>query len=298
MSKAQRFRRSIMMLYILEHSFCTFAEIWRFFEPKFNWQDLRNDFDDLVKSGCIILLFNKTCFVKPLPHRYLVWQEFLEKLDRIVLIIKDNPHLANNEFFKEFLDHNQLDVLSQFKKSKMKSSLMKYPYRIDLKRKLNEQLFSKFFKVFLLESKILKLGIDRMSWNKETIFENHSKIDAHLRKMISLFDSLESFLKDYDKPHSEINNRYPNLAKDLDRRYKLVKSYFDAHRSGRKPVEYRTNLLQEINEFSKGQLAKRYGITRKQITNTIKPIIDHEGKAVSSKIMFYLNAETASDLLN
>lgn len=286
------------MPYILENPFCTFAEIWRYFKPRFNWEDLRHDFFELAKADCIRLFFNNVCLTKPLPQRYLLREMYYEKWDYIVSIIRENPHLVNNEFFIEFLRHNKWDHLSQFKKSKMKKSLMKYHEKIDPKRKLNEQLFSKFFKVLQVQEKILNLGLRKMSWTRQTFFENHAKIDTHLRKMILVLDSFQSFLKDYDRTDSELNDLYPGLGKYLDGLYKSYKGYLDAHKSGKKPVEYRKKILQETRKYSKGYVARKHGVTRKQIRNIIKPIISHKGNLRPSQVVLFTNAETSSDLLN
>lgn len=283
-----------MMLYIIANPLCTFQEIYKNITPRFNWEDLRRDFYELEMTGCITVLFNKLCYTQPLDQRYFVRAMFWKKVDRLIYIIKENPHLFKNKFFQEFSEQQDLKNVTSIKKSKIKTSLLKYHYIIEQKIPLNQKLFSKFFKLFFLQSKILQLGYKKMTWDVQTISKNQSRIDSHLKEMILIVDEFVSFLPNYDLPESKLKKLYPALEPRLDAMYESSLNCLDIHRCGKKPVNYRIQMLDAIKQNTKNFVAKRYGKTPKQIRNTIKPIIDFKGNPDIDKIAFFKNSEKQS----
>jgi len=270
-----RKNKSAIMLDFLEHPFSSFQERYRKNKASKNntftknWRDARKYYLELVLGGCIKeLSFNKKAYVEPVPKELKKYRMTLDKYEKIFSLIKENPHVLDNDFFLEFCASQGLVNLSEFKKSRMKMSLIDYNYSIDLTQSFKKQMFSKFFKIFLIEGLNFDTATKKLKNNKK-IFP-YEKIDFRLDTLNRIIENFEKFLIKYDLPDSVLLAEYGIFADILDIHYRISEKcyYLIGHRLGR---EQKNSIRKRYKDGdSIGFLHKMYRRSRKQISNIVK----------------------------
>ena len=309
-NKSVRFQKSRLILFVLDNPLCTFPQIHKKSMINKKWKYLKKYHSELVQSGCITELFNKQCFVRPLPYRYQAHVEFLERWDKIVSIINSNQILSNSDFAKNLQKFYE-DKLNA-PKSKIKKSLMKYEYGYNFEKPINEQILAKIFQVLFINLKILDHAMRKLSWDTKSRVTSSTKINLYLKDMKPLLYTIELFLSDFDKPKS-LMKKYYKLGKILDSRYETAEKYLNMHNHHQKSLEYRMEIWRKTKTMTMGAIAKELGISSRQVKNIINSITTHKKRKVEtssysaiiseerlskSKIHDLKNIENYSNLLN
>lgn len=270
-----RKNKSAIMLDFLEHPLTSFQERYRVNKKREknntftkNWNYARKYYLHLIYSGFLReFSFCNKAYVEPLPKELEKYSMILEKCEKIFFLIKKYPDIIENDCFQEFCKSQGLVNLSEFKKSRMKMSLMDYEYGIDLSQSFRKQMFSKFFKIFLVEVYNFQASVIKFK-NKRKIFR-FEKIDYRLDILYKIIRSFEKFLIKYDLPDSDLSEQFGFLAELLDVHYggSEMCFYASGHPLGQ---EQKNSIVKQFKELSIGGLHRKYRRSRKHISNIVK----------------------------
>ena len=192
----------------------------------------------------------------------------LDKCEKIFSLIKKYPDIIQNDCFQEFCESQGLVNLTEFKKSRLKMSLIAYKEGIDPTQSFKEQIFSKFFKIILVESLNFISAVNKLKSNKRKIFP-YEKMYFRLVVLYRIANYFEKFLNEYYLPDWYLSKQYGFLAEILDFHYQVSEKcyYLIRHRLSQKQKK---SILKDLKKFNIRRVARIYRYSRKIISNIEK----------------------------
>lgn len=230
-----------------------------------NLEDYVRDFSQLKISNCMKFY---SFSGKYYPKYYLPQQvEMLfDKCEEAVLLIKENGHVVNNNIIHQICRFHRLDNPSKLIKSKLRKSPMNYD-DVTSSMSYKQNIFSKFFKLFWIESLNLQRAIKKAK--KSDSKDPCDKISFRIEILYYIVSNFVRFLRKYDFSEQYLKLKFRGLDEALDEPYKLSEEYYFSSR-GRLTSSQKQRLIDKSKEYNNGKLAKMFGISKKRVSDIIK----------------------------
>lgn len=156
-------------------------------------------------------------------------------------------------------------------------------YKLGLDKSLPHlQIFRKYFILFLLIKEVSGMENKRIK-AEEDIQRYSEKSLANIWKWYFFVDAFIKFVESY---HTYIvpHDHDLTLAKKLDYMYESLIYYYNFMRYHRSTLKYRISVMSMLRYELKGKVAKKLGLSPKQITNITRPIMNNNGEPDPKKI--------------